>query len=62
MKTIQKKAYNEPCLTVLRTAPIMMLAGSDPQVHTSSQKASTDYAPLVKKGDDYNVWDEDWSE
>lgn len=61
MKTIQKKVYNEPCMTVLRTAPMQMLAGSDPQVQKTSAKASTEHEALVKGENDYNVWDDDWS-
>jgi hypothetical protein len=62
MKTIQKKAYQEPCMTVLRTAPIQMLAGSDPQVHTTTNKVSTDYDALVKEDKSGNFWYDDWSE
>ena len=62
MKTIQKKVYNEPCMTVLRTAPMQMLAGSDPQVQKTSAKASTNYDALVKEDKSYNVWNDDWSE
>ena len=64
MKIEQKRPYNEPCLTVLRTAPIMVLAasGDTPEVHTTSEKASTDYNALVKEDKSYNVWNDDWSE
>lgn len=57
----QKKPYNEPCLTVLRTAPIMMLAasGETPEVHTTSEKASTSHEALVKDNN-YDVWSDDW--
>lgn len=50
-------------MTVLRTAPMHMLAGSDPQVQKTSEKASTEYDALVK-GDNnsYNVWNDDWSQ
>ena len=50
-------------MTVLRTAPMQMLAASgDPEVHTTSEKASTGYEVLVKENKSYNVWDDDWSE
>ena len=63
MKSYQKKAYQEPCMTVLRTAPMQMLAASgDPEVHTTGEKASTNYDALVKEDKSYNVWDDDWSE
>ena len=62
MKRYQKKAYQEPCMTVLRTAPMQMLAGSDPQVQRTSAKASTEHEALVKEDKSYNVWDDDWSE
>ena len=65
MKTIQKKAYQEPCMTVLHTAPMQMLAASgDPEVQTTSEKASTDYDALVKGSSrsNYSVWDNDWNE
>ena len=49
MKSNQKKAYQEPCMTVLRTAPMQMLAASgDPEVHTTSDKASTSHEALTK--------------
>ena len=65
MKSYQKKEYQEPCMTVLRTAPMQMLAASgDPEVQTTSEKASTDYDALVKGSSrsNYSVWDDDWSE
>ena len=63
MKSYQKKAYQEPCMMVLHTAPMQMLAGSgDPEVHTTSDKASTGCEALVKEETSYNVWDDDWSE
>ena len=47
---------------VVGTAPILMLAASgDPEVHTTSEKASTDYDPLVKENRHHNLWDDDWS-
>ena len=62
MKSNQKKAYQEPCMTVLRTAPIQMLAASgDPEVHTTSDKASTSHEALTKVNS-YSIWDDDWSE
>jgi len=50
-------------MTVLRTAPMQMLAasGDTPEVHTTSEKASTDYNALVKEDKSYNVWNDDWS-
>lgn len=64
MKSYQKKAYQEPCMTVLRTAPMQMLAasGDAPEVHTTSSKASMEYDALVKEDKSYNFWDDDWSE
>ena len=62
MKIYQKKAYQEPCMTVLRTAPMQMLATSgDPEVHTTSSKASTEHEALVK-GSSRSNWDDDWNE
>ena len=50
-------------MTVLRTAPMQMLVASgDPEVHTTGEKASTDYNALVKENKSYNVWNDDWSE
>lgn len=50
-------------MTVLRTAPMQMLAASgDPEVHTTSSKANIEYDALVKEDKSYNVWDDDWSE
>ena len=63
MKSYQKKAYQEPCMTVLRTAPMQMLAASgDPEVHTTTEKASTSHEALVKEDKSYSIWDDDWSE
>ena len=65
MKSYQKKAYQEPCMTVLHTAPMQMLAPSgDPEVQTTSEKASADYDALVKGSSrsSYSVWDDDWNE
>ena len=62
MKSYQKKAYQEPCMTVLRTAPMQMLAASgDPEVHTTTEKVSTSHEALTK-GNSYSIWDDDWSE
>ncbi len=52
-------------MTVMRTAPMQMLATSgDPEVQTTSEKASTDYDALVKGSSrsNYSVWDNDWNE
>ena len=49
-------------MTVLRTAPMQMLAASgDPEVHTTTEKASTSHEALTK-GNSYRIWDDDWSE
>ena len=62
MKIIQKKPYEAPALTIVRTAPMQVLAASgDPEVHTTNEKASTSHEALTK-GNDYNVWDDDWNE
>ncbi len=62
MKTIQKKPYTRPCLMVLRTAPMRMLAASgDPVIRTTSSKVDVERAALVKQND-YNIWDDDWSD
>ena len=61
MNSIQKKPYNEPCLTVLHTVTIHMLAASHPEVHTTSEKASNSYDALTKENRNYNAWDDDWS-
>ena len=63
MKSNQKKAYQEPSMTVLRTAPMQMLAasGDAPEVHTTDEKASTSHEALTK-GNSYSIWDDDWSE
>lgn len=46
----QKKPYNEPCLTVLRTAPMQMLAVSgDPELRKTSDKADTNCDALSKE-------------
>ena len=51
-----------PCMTVQRIAPMQMLAGSDPDVYTTSEKASKRYEALGK-GDRYqDYWDYDWDE
>ena len=50
MNIEQKKPYNEPCLTVLRTAPMQMLAVSgDPELRKTSDKADTNYDALSKE-------------
>ena len=50
-------------MTVLRTAPMQMLAASgDPEVHTTTEKASTSHEALVKEDKSYSIWDDDWSE
>ncbi len=63
MKIIQKKTYEVPALTIVRTAPMQMLAGSgDPKVYTTNEQASKDYDALVKENKSYSVWDNDWNE
>ena len=53
----QKEPYNEPCLTVLRTAPMQMLAVSgDPKLRKTSDKADTNYDALSKE----NNFDFEW--
>ena len=47
---------------VLHLAPIRMLAASgDPVIRTTSNKADDEYDALVKQND-FNIWDDDWSE
>ena len=59
----QKKPYNEPCLTVLRTATMQMLAASgDPIIRTTSEKVDASGEALSKENKSYDVWDDDWSE
>jgi hypothetical protein len=62
MNNNQKKIYNEPCLTVQHIVTFHMLSASDGfQVHTTSESVSTSHDALTKDND-YNVWDDDWSE
>ena len=62
MTAAQKRPYEAPRLMVVGTAPILMLAASgDPEVYTTSEKASTDYDPLVKENRHHTLWDDDWS-
>lgn len=57
MNIEQKKPYNEPCLTVLRTAPMQMLAVSgDPELRKTSDKADTNYDALTKEEFDDLEW------
>ena len=63
MKAAQKRPYEAPELLAVCVAPTQMLAGSgDPEVHTTSSKANTNYDALTKEDKNYNVWDDDWSE
>ena len=49
-----------PAIIVVSIASANLFAVSeDPEVHTSTQKASTDYDALVKD-QSTNVWDEEW--
>ena len=58
-----KRPYVAPAMLELHIISTQMLAASgDPEVHTTSEKASTDYDALVKEDKSYNVWDDDWSE
>lgn len=62
MKIIQKKPYEAPAQTIVRTASMQMLAVSgEPEVHTTTEKVSTEHEALTK-GNNYSVWDDDWSE
>lgn len=50
MNIEQKKPYNEPRLTVVRTAPTQMLAVSgDPELRKTSDKADTNCDALSKE-------------
>ena len=62
MKIIQKKTYLAPVLAIVRTAPTQMMAVSDPEVHTTSMKASENYDALVKENKSNSVWDDVWNE
>ena len=42
MKSYQKKAYQEPCMTVLRTAPMQMLAASGHRLFFYSKWSNDD--------------------
>lgn len=53
----QKKPYNEPRLTVVRTAPMQMLAVSgDPELRKTSEKADDYYEALTKEEFDDLEW------
>ena len=57
MNIEQKKPYNEPCLTVLSTAPMQMLAVSgDPELRKTSEKADDYYEALTKEELDDFEW------
>ena len=58
-----RRPYKMPALLTLHIHPTLMLAASgDPQVGKTSEKASKDAEILVKDDNDYNVWDDDWSD
>jgi len=58
-----KRPYSTPTLYTHCVAPMQMLAISgDPEVHTTSDPADTDYDALTKENRSDNVWDDDWSE
>lgn len=60
MNVRRKHPYDVPTLMVVSIASAKLFAASgDPEVHTSTEKASTDYDALVKDKST-NVWDEEW--
>ena len=56
----QRRPYTTPRLLTLVISHTRMLAASDnPVVHTSSDKASTDYEALTKESSS-SIWDNEW--
>lgn len=56
----QKRSYMMPQMLSVVISHIEMLAASgDPVVHTSSDKASTDYEALTKESSP-DIWDNEW--
>jgi len=55
----QKRPYVTPVLLEVPLTTTQMLAGSgDPDVHTTSEKASTEYEVLTKES--HNIWNDEW--
>lgn len=61
MKVREKHPYDAPSLMVVSISSANMLAASNdaPEVHTTTEKASTEYGALVKDQNS-NIWDENW--
>ena len=56
----QKRPYMMPqMLSVVISHTQMLAASGDPEVHTSSDKASTDYQALTKESSS-SIWDNEW--
>ena len=56
----QKRPYMMPqMLSVVISHTQMLAASGDPVVHTSSDKASTDYQALTKESSS-SIWDNEW--
>jgi hypothetical protein len=56
----QKRPYMMPqMLSVVISHTQMLAASGDPEVHTSNDKASTDYQALTKESSS-SIWDNEW--
>ena len=56
----QKRPYMMPqMLSVVISHTQMLAASGDPEVHTSRDKASTDYQALTKESSS-SIWDNEW--
>lgn len=57
----QKRPYMSPQLLTLVISHTQMLAASNDvlEVHTSNDKASTDYQALTKESSS-SIWDDEW--
>ncbi len=55
-----KRPYLSPQLLAIALSSFEMLAasGDAPEVHTTTDKASTEHEALTKESK--NIWDEDW--
>lgn len=53
-----KRPYMIPQMLVVALSSTGMLAESTPEVHTSSEKASTETEALTRESK--NIWDEKW--
>lgn len=53
----QKRPYLAPELLCVHITSVKMLSSSDPDVYTTSGKASKDYDALSKEN---NTWDDEW--